>query len=41
MSDGYQSLNLDQFEQTMQLCRKVAEAIGKELGSLTPEMAGA
>jgi len=37
MSDGYQSLNLDQFEQTMQLCRKVAEAIGKELGSLAPE----
>jgi len=39
MSDGYQSLDLEQFEQTMQLCRKVAEALGKELGSLSPEMA--
>jgi 3-deoxy-7-phosphoheptulonate synthase len=31
MSDGYQSLNFDQFQQTMQLCRKVAEALGKQM----------
>jgi len=29
LSDGYQSLNLDQFAETMQLCRKVADAVGK------------
>ena len=29
LSDGYQSLNFQQFDQTMQLCRKVAEAVGK------------
>jgi 3-deoxy-7-phosphoheptulonate synthase len=31
MSDGYQSLNFAQFEQTMELCRKVAHALGKEM----------
>lgn len=31
LSDGYQSLNFEQFEQTMDLCRKVAEAIGREI----------
>lgn len=31
MSDGYQSLNFEQFGQTMQLCRKVAEALGKQM----------
>lgn len=31
MSDGYQSLNFEQFDQTMQLCRKVAEALGKRM----------
>ena len=28
-SDGYQSLNLKQFEETMRLCRTVAEALGR------------
>jgi 3-deoxy-7-phosphoheptulonate synthase len=28
MSDGYQSLNFQQFDQTMALCRKVADALG-------------
>jgi len=32
LSDGYQSLDFAQFEDTMQRCRKVAEAIGKHLG---------
>ncbi|HEV3415527.1 MAG TPA: 3-deoxy-7-phosphoheptulonate synthase, partial [Pirellulales bacterium] len=31
MSDGYQSLNFDQFRTTMDLCRKIAIALGKEL----------
>jgi 3-deoxy-7-phosphoheptulonate synthase len=31
MSDGYQSLNFDQFQQTIDLCRKVAEALGKQM----------
>ncbi|HUT09150.1 MAG TPA: 3-deoxy-7-phosphoheptulonate synthase [Thermoguttaceae bacterium] len=30
-SDGYQSLTFDQFEEMMQLCRKVAEAVGKRI----------
>lgn len=29
LSDGYQSLNLAQFEQTMTLCRKIAGALGR------------
>ena len=29
MSDGYQSLNFAQFEETMELCRRVAQAVGK------------
>ncbi|QDU95016.1 3-deoxy-7-phosphoheptulonate synthase [Lignipirellula cremea] len=36
MSDGYQSLNFQQFEQTMELCRKVAEALGKKMGAAVP-----
>ncbi len=28
LSDGYQSLNFEQFEQTMDRCRRVAEALG-------------
>jgi 3-deoxy-7-phosphoheptulonate synthase len=32
MSDGYQSLDFAQFEQTMQLCRKVAAALGRQVG---------
>jgi 3-deoxy-7-phosphoheptulonate synthase len=31
MSDGYQSLNFTQFEETMALCRKVAKALGREM----------
>lgn len=31
MSDGYQSLDFKQFEETMQRCSKVADAIGKHL----------
>ena len=31
LSDGYQSMNFDQFKETMQLCRKVAAAVGKEI----------
>jgi 3-deoxy-7-phosphoheptulonate synthase len=31
LSDGYQSLNFTQFEETMARCRKIAGAIGKEL----------
>jgi 3-deoxy-7-phosphoheptulonate synthase len=31
MSDGYQSLDFAQFEHTMQLCRKVAEALGRKI----------
>lgn len=30
-SDGYQSLNFDQFRETMRMCRKVAEALGRQL----------
>jgi 3-deoxy-7-phosphoheptulonate synthase len=36
MSDGYQSLNYRQFADTMQRCRKVAEAIGRSLGNAAP-----
>jgi 3-deoxy-7-phosphoheptulonate synthase len=31
LSDGYQSLDFGQFEQTMELCRKVAGALGREM----------
>ena len=31
LSDGYQSLNFAQFEELVQLCRKVAEAVGKQI----------
>lgn len=31
MSDGYQSLTFSQFEQTMQLCRRVAEVMNREI----------
>jgi 3-deoxy-7-phosphoheptulonate synthase len=31
MSDGYQSLNFDQFTETMNKCRKIAHALGKSL----------
>jgi 3-deoxy-7-phosphoheptulonate synthase len=32
LSDGYQSLRFDQFADLMKRCRKVAEAVGKQLG---------
>jgi len=31
LSDGYQSLNFPQFAELMQLCRRVAEAVGKQI----------
>jgi 3-deoxy-7-phosphoheptulonate synthase len=31
LSDGYQSLNFDQFTKTMELCRRVATALGKKI----------
>ena len=31
LSDGYQSLTFEQFQETMELCRKVARALGKDL----------
>jgi 3-deoxy-7-phosphoheptulonate synthase len=31
LSDGYQSLTFKQFDETMQLCRKVAAAVGKTM----------
>jgi 3-deoxy-7-phosphoheptulonate synthase len=31
LSDGYQSLNFQQFTETMATCRRVAEALGREL----------
>ena len=31
LSDGYQSLTFRQFEETMQLCRRVADAVGKQI----------
>ncbi len=31
LSDGYQSLNFQQFDDTMKLCRRVAEALGKKM----------
>lgn len=34
MSDGYQSLNFAQFEQMIAECRRIAEAVDRELGSL-------
>ena len=33
LSDGYQSLNFQQFEDLMALCRRVAEAVGKRIES--------
>ena len=32
LSDGYQSLNFKQFAETMALCARVAQAVGKEIG---------
>jgi 3-deoxy-7-phosphoheptulonate synthase len=33
LSDGYQTLNFSQFAETMDLCRRVAEAVGKEMAT--------
>ena len=32
LSDGYQSLDFEQFEELMTLCRRVAEAVGRHVG---------
>ena len=32
MSDGYQSMNFEQFKNTMKTCAKIANAIGKQFG---------
>ncbi len=37
LSDGYQSLTFDQFNETMDLIRRVAEAVGKKLEPATQE----
>jgi 3-deoxy-7-phosphoheptulonate synthase len=31
LSDGYQSLNFQEFEGLMELCRRVADAVGKKI----------
>jgi 3-deoxy-7-phosphoheptulonate synthase len=31
LSDGYQSLNFKQFEETMETCRKIAGVLGKQM----------
>ncbi len=31
LSDGYQSMNFKQFEETMEMCRKVAAALGRKM----------
>ncbi|WP_347246044.1 3-deoxy-7-phosphoheptulonate synthase [Thermogutta sp.] len=36
LSDGFQSLTFEQFETTMELCRKVADALGRVLGAAIP-----
>lgn len=41
LSDGYQSLNFRQFEETMEKCRKVAAALGYTMASPAGEVVGA
>jgi 3-deoxy-7-phosphoheptulonate synthase len=36
LSDGYQSLDFQEFAQTMDLCRKVADAVGKIMAQPEP-----
>lgn len=36
LSDGYQSLDFQQFAQTMELCRRVADAVGKTISADEP-----
>jgi 3-deoxy-7-phosphoheptulonate synthase len=38
MSDGYQSLNFPEFETMMNQCRRIAEAVGRELGATVVEV---
>jgi 3-deoxy-7-phosphoheptulonate synthase len=40
LSDGYQSLDFRQFAETMDLCRKVADAVGKRITPLEPTNRG-
>ncbi len=35
LSDGYQSLSFAQFAEMMTLCRRVAEAVGRQIGPST------
>ena len=35
LSDGYQTLNFEQFDELMTLCRKVADAVGKKIEPAT------
>lgn len=37
-SDGYQSLNFDQFDQLMAECARVAEAVGRSLATLVEQL---
>jgi 3-deoxy-7-phosphoheptulonate synthase len=36
LSDGYQSLTFQQFDEMMQICRRVAEAVGKQIDPDAP-----
>ena len=36
LSDGYQSMSLQQFDDMMQHCNRIANALGKQMGSLEP-----
>ena len=36
LSDGYQSLDFDQFAEMMQQCNRIAQAVERQLGSLQP-----
>ncbi|MBN2474900.1 MAG: 3-deoxy-7-phosphoheptulonate synthase [Pirellulales bacterium] len=40
LSDGYQSLTFEQFEALMELCRRVAEAVGKQIAPNEARLAG-
>jgi 3-deoxy-7-phosphoheptulonate synthase len=41
LSDGYQSLNFEEFAQTIELVRRVAEAVGKQINAADPASAEA
>ncbi len=38
LSDGYQSLTFEQFAETMELCRRVADAVGKRIEAEEPSL---